>query len=736
MSARSPLTSPTPPRRRATAVVSALLATVLVLVGAAAPAAAATKLSVTGPAQINVGSTATLKLQLSRNGKAGAGKVSLQARLSDGRWKTVQRVDVTKGKASVKVKPAKTTTYRLKRGSAVSKVAKVKVAQSWIGFTVASPSIKAGSKVRAKIVLTRKGVRAGGLVTIQRKTGSGWKDAPEGKVKVPSTGTWYVDLAPTSPTTTYRVVRSKLTSKTRQVQAQDWIGLTFDSKKLATSADKATGAITWYAKGKPAKGKVKLQEKVGSGKWTTLRTLDVTKGKATFSVTPTTTRAYRVFVGSLKSTKQTVKVTTVIPKSFTINGSGWGHGIGMSQYGAYAMALAGHSAEEILGHYYTDTAVTTEAVDRTISVQVLGPDADYSGAYDQEWKSTTLSVTGGKWRLRKVGTVNGASTEVTVPRVSSTQAITVKVDGSKVSAYQGNEKLDTASTLRLHWENTSYYEKDSTKTALAKVNGAQGTYRHGRLTIRAVKDTDGQYYINVVNDLRLNTEYLYGIAESPSSWGEKGPAALQAQAIAARNYAASMTSTRSDCKCHLVDDVRDQMFTGWNKENEGTGAKYGKLWKAAVDATVSDGGKAGKVLRYTGSDAEYRGKLVRAYYSSSTGGATFNSEDAWASAVPYLRSVKDPWSLDPASGNPNISWPAELTQAQARSFFGLPDVVSIKVSKSWQGGGVRELTGTSSTGATKSVSGKADAMRTKLNNAATGYVKSAWVKSFTPVGVY
>ncbi|NLF05125.1 MAG: hypothetical protein GX593_09035, partial [Actinomycetales bacterium] len=81
----------------------------------------------------------------------------------------------------------------------------------------------------------------------------------------------------------------------------------------------------------------------------------------------------------------------------------------------------------------------------------------------------------------------------------------------------------------------------------------------------------------------------------------------------------------------------------------------------------------------------------------------------------------------------NIEWTATLTQSQARSFFGLPDVVSVTVSKTWEGGGMRELKATSSTGATKTVTGKADSMRTKLNNAATGYVKAAWVKAITPV---
>ena len=40
-------------------------------------------------------------------------------------------------------------------------------------------------------------------------------------------------------------------------------------------------------------------------------------------------------------------------------GSGWGHGVGMTQYGAYGMALQGSSAAAILAHYYPTTSLGT-----------------------------------------------------------------------------------------------------------------------------------------------------------------------------------------------------------------------------------------------------------------------------------------------------------------------------------------------------------------------------------------
>ena len=41
--------------------------------------------------------------------------------------------------------------------------------------------------------------------------------------------------------------------------------------------------------------------------------------------------------------------------TFTIKGAGFGHGVGMSQYGAYGFAKHGKSYAEILSHYYTGT---------------------------------------------------------------------------------------------------------------------------------------------------------------------------------------------------------------------------------------------------------------------------------------------------------------------------------------------------------------------------------------------
>src|SRR6201994_4243005 len=57
--------------------------------------------------------------------------------------------------------------------------------------------------------------------------------------------------------------------------------------------------------------------------------------------------------------------------TFTIRGAGFGHGVGMSQYGAMGYAEHGATAAQILAHYYTGTALGTTDPNRTVRVQLV-----------------------------------------------------------------------------------------------------------------------------------------------------------------------------------------------------------------------------------------------------------------------------------------------------------------------------------------------------------------------------
>ncbi|WP_297083309.1 SpoIID/LytB domain-containing protein [uncultured Demequina sp.] len=415
-------------------------------------------------------------------------------------------------------------------------------------------------------------------------------------------------------------------------------------------------------------------------------------------------------------------VNTGVPASFTIKGAGYGHGVGMSQYGAQAMALDGYGAGAILKNYYTGTTVSTVSAQQNIKVEVYGSGADWTNSVTVVVRSPGDDAThDGRWIMRFYD--EGSTTPHTTWTGKNNEKLHITRAGTSVTVERdGGTKVTATKDVSLQWEGTRYYQTGSAEEPyvdIYKGNGASeirathGKYRHGKLLISVPQNR-----IIIANELQLNTEYLYGIAEMPSSWDHD---ALQAQAIVARGYAIKQMSNYSaNCNCHIYDDTRDQNFTGWNKENEGTNAYYGKRWVAAVDATNASGGANGKVLKSGGS-------IANTYYFSSSGGQTENSEDIWSATLPYLRSVDDPWSE--TSINPNRSWTMTLSQSKAASVFGLDDIVAIRVTARTGGGSdaaATKVTATSWTGETRSITGP-ETIRSRL---ASG--KSPWLWSFTP----
>ncbi|WP_147572782.1 SpoIID/LytB domain-containing protein [Cellulomonas massiliensis] len=700
--------SPVPLRRPLRVLVAALVVAAVTLAGLVTPAAAATApLRLDAPASVHLGQSATVTALLTSRDTV---PVSLQRR-DAGSWVQVARLSASAGRGSTTIEPEASAVYRLRSGSWTSDAWRIGVVRDWVTLRAASTSVQEGTSTTLTFGLFREGVATSGHVALQELRGSTWVSTT--RVAVSESGA-QVSVRP-SGTTTYRAISGTLRSPSVRVETHPL--------QLAMSANPATidkgGSTTLRARmvvdGASVGGAVTLQAWSGSA-WVSLERLTVPAGGAVERVvSPTATQKYRVVSGSARSATVTVTVKD-IPALFTITGSGYGHGVGMSQYGAYAMAQSGASASTVLTTYYPGTSTAyTAPDDGLLAVQVYGPDATNS-AYDDRTTSTNIAVHGGGWKLRDVTDPSDLGSG------TSAELMNVAVSGSRVKVtWADGAKSKTAEKVRLYWSGTTGYLPTGAK-ATATVKGAQGEYRHGRITVSVVNG-----YINVVNELLLDTEYLYGIAEMPSSWGSNGgAAALQAQAVTARSYALlkKRQGVKAWCDCHVVDDTRDQNFTGWKKENEGTGAVYGKIWTTAVDATI----RSGKPLLLT-----YDGKPVITHYYSSSGGGTLNSEDVWASVVPYERSVPDPWSLKASSGNPNIRWTATLSQAAAARYFGVADIVRISVG-TYEGGGLRSLTATTATGQKVTRTGKSDAMRSQLNAIATGYVKAPWILSVTAAG--
>ncbi len=208
------------------------------------------------------------------------------------------------------------------------------------------------------------------------------------------------------------------------------------------------------------------------------------------------------------------------------------------------------------------------------------------------------------------------------------------------------------------------------------------TYDRGTMHVRPDNNT------NTVNlSLELDMEaYVLGISESPYFWADTGGmAALQAQAVAARSYAYARMIDRGDptdrpwCWCHVYDTPVDQNYVGW-----GHGAES---WNEAVGST------AGIVM--THPEYEIGGVLrpIETFYSSSTYGYTEDSENAFITAVPYLRSVDDHWGGLPEAGNHNFRWHRVFSGDDlAARLPGLSTVTAVAITTCSNSGAALELT--------------------------------------------
>jgi SpoIID/LytB domain protein len=557
-----------------------------------------------------------------------------------------------------------------------------------------------------------------------------WTKAPE-KFKVEH-GAATLTVTPTANVAGYRVEMGRKTSEpatmTKTPLTLAASGPTGYFPGLRVSVDVTTDP--------PVSDHAELWRSI-EGVWTADPVpVPITDGAARVTVYPGDDGQYRFSIGDVTTGVVAMTPDASIPKAFVFHGGGWGHGVGMSQYGAAAMARYGYSESQILTYYYTGSQVEMLPVtgsedpqgDATVRVQVFGSGDDSKTETTMRVQSAAELDTG-TWTLTFYTASSKPILDGGAPRTltgTKDQDIVVSASGSTVTA-TANGVTASGGIAVLTWAGTTYQDPSSTETSFVGTVGpdgtsaTNGTYRHGELII----GTAGGKRLNIVNVLKVNTEYLWGIAEVPSSWPT---AALEAQAIAARNYAMANRGYKASCDCQLYDDTRSQNFTGWTKESQGDTGQWGARWVAAVNATASDDRRSGLMLTYGAGGA---GHLVTAYYFSSSGGQTENSEDVWSATVSYLRSVPDPWSALPQIVNPNAEWTATIDQATLAATFGLPDVVRLEiVSRTGSGPdtGVTGIVATSSTGATSTLTGM-EKVRTKLG------LKSAWVKGIAALAV-
>ena len=277
---------------------------------------------------------------------------------------------------------------------------------------------------------------------------------------------------------------------------------------------------------------------------------------------------------------------TASAKKWVVKGAGYGHGVGMSQYGAYGYAKHGFTYPTILAHYYTGTTLGSTT---NPTIRVLLRPYVQSVSFRGASSACGVGVKPGKTYVarRKGGT------------------------GIYLRTKKGRKVLTCSGPL------------SATGPGPVSLLG-KGSY-DGSLLILA-SSAPGK--VSAINYVPLE-EYVKGVVpkELPASWPAE---ALKAQAVAARSYALS-TAVRGT-SFDQYDDTRSQVYGGASAETTKT--------NAAVDAT------AGQVVMYAGRVAQ---TYFFSTSGGHTENNEFSSLAFGSTPIPYLRGVDDPYEADAGS---------------------------------------------------------------------------------------
>lgn len=293
-------------------------------------------------------------------------------------------------------------------------------------------------------------------------------------------------------------------------------------------------------------------------------------------------------------------------QTLVIRGRGFGHGVGLSQYGAYGFAQHGVGWRDILGHYYEGTAIAPlpEPPDVRVLMQSNRGSATVTGATRAGGERLDPAA---RYTLAPNGT------------------------GGCVLRHGGDVVLRTSGPL-----DVAASGDDPVRLLGLSGDGLRNALYRG--AIECFPLALGR--MNVINVVALE-DYVRGVvaAESPASWPQD---ALRAQAVVARTYA---ITTRAGGSLGF-----DQYATTQSQVYHGVAAET-----PATDAAVAATGD--QVVTYAG-------KPVVTYFFSTSGGRTEDVENSFLGSPPepWLRSVTDPYD----NVSPRHRWgPIRLTLRDA-----------------------------------------------------------------------
>ena len=353
----------------------------------------------------------------------------------------------------------------------------------------------------------------------------------------------------------------------------------------------------------------------------------------------------------------------------TIYGKGWGHGVGLSQWGAQGWATGATgpalTADQIVTRYFpgaTFGPVPTKPLHVLLSSPSTGCNA--RSIYNIAQMRSAGGIRVVKWWSPSTVILN-ASPGQTVRVFMSGSTLQIMDEWSGRILYSGAETigivpLDATKPITIDQKNRSY-------------RGAFAVESAGYLSLR------------VVNELGWD-DYARGSVPSEMLMGWHINA-YESQAYSAKSYAAWRQSSNGSRLWDVRDDTSDQCYGGVSAETP--------IANDAVTAT------AGRMLVYNGAP-------IRAYYSSSNGGATEPNGCVWnvvrdssgryscGSSDPYLQAVPDPAdvaAVGPSGPNPQRAWTVTLASWQiesavSRSGYYIGSFISLDLSNVGPGGHV------------------------------------------------
>jgi stage II sporulation protein D len=402
--------------------------------------------------------------------------------------------------------------------------------------------------------------------------------------------------------------------------------------------------------------------------------------------------AARSFAATTTSTS-TQSLTTTAPSALVISGHGWGHGLGLSQWGSYGYAQHGWTYDRILAHYYTGTTLGT--VKATVLRVLVANEAKSTVTATA---TVTVTDTAGRKRVLAPGSLDFGTDSL---------------------------KLDSAPALKPPF----------TFSSVQPLAVDSHPYR-GKIVV----STDGKALF-VIDRVSLE-QYLRGVVPSEMPWNWS-PEALKAQAVAARTYA--VFHMRKKGPFDLYSDSRDQQYGGIAAESPSTDAAIAAtkgqvvLYNGKPADTLfssTSGGRTASALESMGKAVPYLVPVADPYDAISPyhdWGPTLVNAATAAKALKLKAPIADVQADDGASGRVHTLTVVSTDDSQA-TFTGNAIRTALDLRSTWFTPSLLQLGPTAKTmtfGGALSLTGRArdaDGLSLESKTAAA----PAWTNAGTP----